>query len=175
MERSRYDDAHARRSPKNMKIEKPKFTLKQFCPNCDQGEALLFLTCPNCQSIVIACDEEGSVFPNPKDLSRQASWSCDPWSSTVTKPDLCNLRGYSVNMIKSFKHKGLEDYFYTGTKKGIRPEHASKIGRILDRLNAAQDIIDMNYPGSFLHKLCGDSEGQYSVGVSGNWRIYLNL
>lgn len=76
-----------------MKIEKPKFTLKQFCPNCDQGEALLFLTCPNCQSIVIACDEEGSVFPNPKDLSRQASWSCDPWSSTVTKCPHCEKEG----------------------------------------------------------------------------------
>ena len=74
-------------------------------------------------------------------------------------------------MIKSFKHKGLEDYFYTGMKKGIRPEHAGKIGRILDRLNAASDIIDMNYPGSYLHKLSGNREGQYSVRVSGNWRI----
>ena len=24
-------------------------------------------------------------------------------------------------MIKSFKHKGLEDFFYTGNKKGIKP------------------------------------------------------
>ncbi len=78
-------------------------------------------------------------------------------------------------MIRSFKHKGLEDYFYTGTKKGIRPEHASKISRILDRLNAAQDIIDMNYPGSFLHKLSGALEGQYSVRVSGNWRIFFEF
>ncbi|XPS88433.1 antitoxin of plasmid maintenance system [Desulfosarcina variabilis str. Montpellier] len=34
-------------------------------------------------------------------------------------------------MIKSFKHKGLEDFFYDGSKKGIRPEHADKIARIL--------------------------------------------
>jgi proteic killer suppression protein len=78
-------------------------------------------------------------------------------------------------MIKSFKHKGLEDFFYTGTKKGIRPEHAGKIGRILDRLNAAADIIDMNYPGSYLHKLTGNLEGQYSVRVSGNWRIFFKF
>ena len=75
-------------------------------------------------------------------------------------------------MIKSFKHKGLEEFFYAGKKKGIRPEQAPKIARILDRLNAACDIKDMNYPGSFLHKLSRDLKGQYSVRVSGNWSIF---
>ena len=37
-------------------------------------------------------------------------------------------------MIKSFKHKGLEDFFFNDTKKGIIPGHASKLARILDRL-----------------------------------------
>ena len=78
-------------------------------------------------------------------------------------------------MIKSFKHKGLEDYFYTGNKKGIRPDHADKISRILDRLNAANNIMDMNYPGSYLHKLTGKLKGQFSVRVSGNWRIFFKL
>ena len=27
-------------------------------------------------------------------------------------------------MIKSFVHKGLENYFYTGAKKGIQAKHA---------------------------------------------------
>ena len=53
-------------------------------------------------------------------------------------------------MIKTFKHKGLEEFFYTGSKKGIRPEHANRLEKILDRLNAASEIKDMNYPGSFL-------------------------
>jgi proteic killer suppression protein len=74
-------------------------------------------------------------------------------------------------MIKTFKHKGLEQFFYTGTKKGIRPEPAGKLERILDRLNAANDLKDMNYPGSNLHVLSGDLKGQYSVKVSGNWRV----
>ncbi|MHB8810883.1 MAG: type II toxin-antitoxin system RelE/ParE family toxin [Desulfobulbaceae bacterium] len=74
-------------------------------------------------------------------------------------------------MIKSFKHKGLEQFFYTGTKKGIKPDHAGKLERILDRLHAANDLKDMNYPGSNLHALSGDRKGQYSVKVSGNWRI----
>ncbi len=78
-------------------------------------------------------------------------------------------------MIKSFNHKGLEDFFYTGRKKGIRPEHASRLERILDRLNAANDIKDMNYPGSFLHKLSGNKKGFHAVKVSGNWRIFFKF
>ena len=74
-------------------------------------------------------------------------------------------------MIESFRHKGLEDFFYTGKKKGIIPEHADRLGRILDRLNAASEIRDMNYPGSNLHKLAGDKKDQYAVKVSGNWRV----
>ena len=75
-------------------------------------------------------------------------------------------------MIKSFRHKGLETFFYTGNKKGIRPEHANRLKRILDRLNAAGNIKDMNYPGSYLHQLSGDKKGQYAVKVSGNWRVF---
>jgi proteic killer suppression protein len=74
-------------------------------------------------------------------------------------------------MIKSFRHKGLEDFFYTGKKKGIKPEHADRLGRIPDRLDAASEIRDMNYPGSNLHKLAGDKKDQYAVKVSGNWRV----
>jgi toxin HigB-1 len=78
-------------------------------------------------------------------------------------------------MIKSFKHKGLEDFFYTGSKKGIKPEQATRIERILDRLNAASEIKDMNYPGAFLHPLSGDKKGFYAVKVSGNWRIFFQF
>jgi toxin HigB-1 len=74
-------------------------------------------------------------------------------------------------MIKSFKHKGLEEFFFTGSKRGIAPEHADRLSRILDRLDSANEVKDMNYPGSFLHKLHGDREGFHSVKVSGNWRI----
>ena len=74
-------------------------------------------------------------------------------------------------MIKSFSHKGLEDYFFDGTKKGILPNHANRIGDILDRLDAATNIGDMDYPGSRLHLLKPKKKGIWSVTVSGNWRI----
>lgn len=80
-----------------------------------------------------------------------------------------------VRMIKTFKHKGLEKFFYTSSKKGIRPEHAIKLALILDRLNAATEIKDMNYPGSFLHQLTGDKKGLHAVQVSGNWRLFFRF
>ena len=74
-------------------------------------------------------------------------------------------------MIKSFRHKGLQKFFFDGTKKGIQPKHAEKLGDILDLLNATSEIEDMNFPGSDLHPLKGDLRGFWSVKVSGNWRI----
>ena len=87
-----------------------------------------------------------------------------------------NLLGYIVYaMIKSFKHKGLEEFFYTGNRRGIKPEHSNRLERILDRLNAASEIKDMNYPGSFLHQLSGDKKGFHAVKVSGNWRVFFQF
>ena len=74
-------------------------------------------------------------------------------------------------MIKSFIHKGLEDFFYDGTRKGIQAKHASKIEAILDRLDAANEITDMNYPGSGLHLLLPKKKGRWAIKVSGNWRL----
>ncbi|MCR5012956.1 MAG: type II toxin-antitoxin system RelE/ParE family toxin, partial [Lachnospiraceae bacterium] len=42
-------------------------------------------------------------------------------------------------MIKSFSHKGLKEFFETGSKKGIQPGHAPKLARLLDRLDASTD------------------------------------
>src|SRR5450756_3062494 len=74
-------------------------------------------------------------------------------------------------MIKSFIHNGLEDFFYDGTRKGIQAKHASRLEAILDRLDAANEIKDMNYPGSALHLLEPRANNRWAVKVSGNWRI----
>jgi proteic killer suppression protein len=74
-------------------------------------------------------------------------------------------------VIKSFRHKGLERLFYEGTKKGIQPSHAPKLTDILDRLDAASVVEDMDYPGSALHPLRGKLADHWSVKVSGNWRL----
>ena len=65
----------------------------------------------------------------------------------------------------------MERFFITGTRKGIKPEHAEKIARILDRLDASTSVADMNLPGYRLHELKGQDAGIWSVTVSANWRI----
>ena len=74
-------------------------------------------------------------------------------------------------MIKSFEHKGLENFFHDEEKSGIQPKHSQKIADILDQLDASVIIQDMNYPGSNLHPLKGKLKDHWSVKVSGNWRI----
>lgn len=74
-------------------------------------------------------------------------------------------------MIAGFKHKGLERFFTTGSKAGIKPEHAERLRLILGRLNASTSPKDMNLPGLQLHQLRGDRRGTWAVRVSGNWRV----
>ncbi|WP_036303427.1 type II toxin-antitoxin system RelE/ParE family toxin [Methylotenera sp. L2L1] len=71
-------------------------------------------------------------------------------------------------MIKSFAHKGLEKFFLTGSKAGIRTDHASKLARQLAMLNMATDPKDMDIPGWKLHRL---TTGHWSIWVNGNWRL----
>lgn len=78
-------------------------------------------------------------------------------------------------MIKSFKHKGLEKFFFTGSTKGIMADHSSRLSRLLDRLSSASNIKDMNYPGSNLLELKGDKDGLFSMKVSGNWRVFFEF
>lgn len=74
-------------------------------------------------------------------------------------------------MIQSFKPKGLEDFFCTGLKKGIQPDHAKKLRLVLDRLPNAELIGNMDYPGLNLQPLHGDLKGDWAVNASGNWRV----
>ncbi len=74
-------------------------------------------------------------------------------------------------MIKSFRHKGLSNFYSKGSKAGIQAKHADRLRLILARLDAAHDPKDMNLPGLRLHKLEGDWSGFLAVDVSGNWRV----
>ncbi len=94
-----------------------------------------------------------------------------PFDRPHSPLDRRNLLSYSEAVIKSFAHKGLERFFYDGSKKGVNPDHARRIGDILDRLDAAVVVQDMAFPGSGLHPLKGDLKGHWAVKVSGNWRV----
>ena len=74
-------------------------------------------------------------------------------------------------MIKSFKHKGLEAFFRTGSKKGVQPHHAAKLQIQLATLDNAEGPDDMNAPNWRLHALTADLAGHWSIWVNGNWRL----
>lgn len=74
-------------------------------------------------------------------------------------------------MIRSFAHKGLEDLFYDGATKGVQQKHVHKLLDVLDILDNAREVRDMNFPGSGLHPLKGNLAGHWAVKVSGNWRL----
>ena len=74
-------------------------------------------------------------------------------------------------MIKSFRHRGVEKLFRTGSKAGIQPKHASKLRLQLFALDNAKQAGDMNAPGWKLHPLTGELKGHWAVRVSGNWRL----
>lgn len=74
-------------------------------------------------------------------------------------------------MITSFRHKGLGAFHATGSKRGIQPDHAAKLGRILSMLNVAVEPQDLAIPGFRTHELAGEQEGTWSVRVNGNWRV----
>jgi toxin HigB-1 len=74
-------------------------------------------------------------------------------------------------MIVGFAHKGLEKFYKTGSMAGIQAKYAEKLRHILDHLNIARVISDLDLPGAKLHPLKGDLKGLWSMKVSANWRI----
>ena len=81
---------------------------------------------------------------------------------------------YNDNVIKSFKHKGLESFFLTGSLKGIQAIHKKKIRSILTILNTLTKeygLKPLEQPFYRLQLLHGDLKGQWAVTVQANWRI----
>ena len=74
-------------------------------------------------------------------------------------------------MIKSFLHKGLRDFFNTGSMAGIQVKHTQRIRMILAQLNQARSIKDLDIPTLRLHQLKGQRKGIWAVTVQANWRI----
>lgn len=75
-------------------------------------------------------------------------------------------------MIKSFRHKGLEQFYVSGIKSDIRPHHAAKLSVQLTTMQAAETPNDLRMPTAWrLHQLSGDMKGFWPITVNGNWRV----
>jgi proteic killer suppression protein len=78
---------------------------------------------------------------------------------------------YTRFVITSFRHKGLEAFFRSGSKAGIRPTHAKRLQLQLARLEAAKSPEDLGLPAWRLHPLTGTLKNHWAVRVDKNWRM----
>ena len=74
-------------------------------------------------------------------------------------------------MIRSFRHRGVEKFFRSGSKAGIQAKHAGKLRLQLFALDNAKQPGDMAAPGWKLHSLAGELKHHWAVWVSGNWSL----
>jgi proteic killer suppression protein len=74
-------------------------------------------------------------------------------------------------MIRTFKHKGLREFFETNNKRGILPELSTRLRDRLDVIDAANTLEDIALPNFDLHELKGNRAGTWAVKVNKNWRI----
>ena len=74
-------------------------------------------------------------------------------------------------MIRTFRHRGIEKFFKTGSKTGIQPAHEARLRILLTTLNLASMPQDMNRPGWDWHPLKGRLKGHWAVTVNKNWRL----
>lgn len=74
-------------------------------------------------------------------------------------------------MIKTVKHKGLEQFFFSGERRLLNARWLDRLEIFLDVLDKAGTVEDLNVPGAGLHRLSGYRKNTWSMKVSGNWRL----
>ncbi|HEY3624406.1 MAG TPA: type II toxin-antitoxin system RelE/ParE family toxin [Roseiarcus sp.] len=74
-------------------------------------------------------------------------------------------------MIRRIRHKGLKRFYESGDTREISTQHVAWLRILLTALDAAASPAGLNNPAFRLHPLKGERKGQWSVSVSGNWRL----
>ena len=78
-------------------------------------------------------------------------------------------------MIKTFRHKGLAEFFRTGSTRKVQPKHAKRLRLILTMLNAATHTGQTDAPGLRLHPLRGALAGCFAIDVDENFRVVFHF
>ena len=77
-------------------------------------------------------------------------------------------------IIRSVRHRGLLQLIEYDNPRFLRRELVQRIRNVLTAILLADDLdnfISNVPPGWRVHRLSGDRRGEWSVSVSGNWRI----
>jgi toxin HigB-1 len=83
---------------------------------------------------------------------------------------MCNRSCYSIAVIRSFRHKGLEELSKNGRSRRVAAELQSRALRRLDVLQEAVSLRDLHVPGFDFYPLKGRPP-RYSLHVNGPWCI----
>ena len=78
-------------------------------------------------------------------------------------------------MIQSIRHRGLKRLWERNDESRLPAAQIRKIKRILNLLDDAEHLEEVNIPGYRLHELQGDLQGHHSLRVTGNYRITFRL
>ena len=92
--------------------------------------------------------------------------------------DACIAHGSTVHMramiVRSFRHRGLRLLYETDSSRLLKQDLADRVRGILAALAMAETMegfIHDAAPGWRVHRLSGARCTEWSVSVSGNWRI----
>jgi proteic killer suppression protein len=78
-------------------------------------------------------------------------------------------------VIQRLRHRGLRRLYLEDDARGVPPEFAERLRRILLVLDVATTRKDADLPGLRLHALRGDWAGFFAVDVSRNWRVVFRI
>jgi toxin HigB-1 len=77
------------------------------------------------------------------------------------------------HMIKTFANKETERLFQRESSRSLPTDLIRKARMKLETLEAAESLDDLKVlPGNRLEKLSGAREGQYSIRINQQWRIW---
>jgi proteic killer suppression protein len=85
--------------------------------------------------------------------------------------DTCHRFDYAGWVIRTFKHKALAELWGEGRSRRVDRRLESRILRLLDRLDQAGSVRDMDFAGTQFHALRGFKPTRYTVHVNGPWCI----
>jgi proteic killer suppression protein len=78
--------------------------------------------------------------------------------------------------IRSFTHKGLKRLYAEDSMKGVPPDSAEKLRKMLAFLDNMQDAEELqSLPSWKAHTLAGDRKGTWSLSVTRNRRLTFRI
>ena len=74
-------------------------------------------------------------------------------------------------MIETITHKGLKLLWEKGNGSKLPAALVKRISMVMQIIDNAKKVEDVNFPGAGLHSLKGDLAGFWAVKISANYRL----